>query len=764
MTLCGIVGIVNLGGAPFYAGRDTPVLLSMLNQISHRGPDGEAVYFSNNVALGFRRLSIVDHNEGHQPLLAAEGSHALICNGEIYNHDELAARFCRDVRFANSSDCRVLLPMYQRMGMDHVQHLNGIFAFALLDSRKRKLFLCRDRLGVKPLFYSHCGSTLVFGSELKALLCHPAVPKSFDWPRALSFRREMGSPRSSNLNPSLFRGIRAVPPGGTLEVDLENGSVSEHVYWSPLRGPILDGRDRKWFVEEYRNLLEDAVRKQLMGDVQFGLFLSGGIDSVAIGYLAAQSSQLESFSVLTQSTISNGDAQASHSAARALGLSHHSVLFDWRRADLPPSLWRSIVWHCELPVAGAEQLYKFGLHAFAKQKFPKMKVMLTGSGSDEFNGGYSKSVMNLSRDPSWKAFENVSLRFERNCLLRRAGLQDTYATAQRHGAYLISRDFLASVAEEAAPASPWSTYRDIYLRMLPTYQLWHEDRTSSAHGIEARVPFLDHRLVELTYQVPAKLHEQLFWDKSILRDGLEGELNDAFIRRKKTQFFVGEDERYTRRLLYGILSAHNCELIDEALDGHGCLGSVIDRDALWGLFRAIPDDPEYSDVELVLDIVNMGLLADMPRQASSARSKEGMVLEELNLEHWESWRDSHGRSIVHRTLELNELSIPRFVDGVNLVQWRAGSGSDGQFHIVREGVLEYSFDQSSLAWVGFLLELDGIRTVGELLNRTRLPNAEVWKNLEEAIEYRVLELSVSVGQASTTRSTIGMSLPAPPER
>src|SRR4051812_28414813 len=265
--MCGIAGIVRLDGAAVSPEKDGMALRAQMEQIAHRGPDDEQVHFWANVALGFRRLSIVDPEGGRQPLFNESQTVALICNGEIYNHKDLRSRFVRDHRFRSNSDCEIIPHLYEDMGMSFLGHLNGIFGFALLDKLMKKLYLCRDRLGVKPLYYYRNKDALVFGSEVKAVLASPVVPKEFDWTAALTFRERMHYPHPAHQLTSFFKDIHYLPAGGYLEIDLGTGSVSEHVYWDPMTPDAgLDVRafDRKEYVHRYHELLEDAVRCQLM--------------------------------------------------------------------------------------------------------------------------------------------------------------------------------------------------------------------------------------------------------------------------------------------------------------------------------------------------------------------------------------------------------------------------------------------------------------------------------------------------------------------
>jgi asparagine synthase (glutamine-hydrolysing) len=744
--MCGIVGVVRLDGAHLSYERDGPLLRYLSRQIAHRGPDDEQLHVWENVGLGFRRLSIVDPTGGRQPLFNGDGTVVLICNGEIYNHKDLRSRFARDRRFRTESDCEIVTHLFERMGMAHLEYLNGIFAFALLDTTRHKLYLCRDRLGVKPLFYYRDRDLLVFGSEVKSVLAHPDVPKEFDWAAALTFRTRMHYPYPPHELTSFFQGIHYLPGGRYLEVDLVTGASLERTYWDAPSETVRSGEasDRDAYVRRYRDLLEEAVQLQLMADVKCGVFLSGGIDSVAVAYFASKCEEVHTFSVLSQSTLTNGDARSAHAAAKTFKVPNHMVLYDWRKLDVSPSLWRTILWKVETPIAGAEQFYKYLLHAYARARVPGLKVMLLGSGSDEFNGGYSKAVFNSVEDPSWRTFERIFEQYERESLLQQSGAWNAYASVRVEDEPLICQDFLAELAAVARYETPWMCYRGMYRRTLQMYQLWHEDRTAAANGIEARVPFLDHRLVEFTYEVPTEWHHDLFWDKAILREALQGSLADEFCQRPKTPFFVGEDLRYTRRLLYNLLQADNCSLVEEAIDESPQFAGVVNRNALWQLFKNVPDDPEYANVEVVLDVVNMGLLAGMARAQPAPDGWDGhLPVVEATVDDWSTVEQHFSISLVSRSPVLDRKSVLSFSNGIRVVKGEVGDPrlvDEGEYYILRNNELEFALEPALEPWVRFLRQVNGARTVEEILRAADVSEPDVWKHLEEAIEYDVLNV------------------------
>jgi asparagine synthase (glutamine-hydrolysing) len=744
--MCGIGGFIRLDGKHISSDTDQEILRRMARQMAHRGPDDEQIYTHKNVGLCFRRLAIVDINGGQQPLFNEDRSVVMICNGEIYNHKTLRQSLCPNTRFVSNSDCEIIPHLYDVMGMSFLSQVNGIYAFALVDKKKNKLYLGRDRLGVKPLYYYRNKSTFVFGSEVKTVISHTDVPKIFDWESALTLSARWVYPHQQYGLQSFFKDVHYLPAGHFLEIDLYSGEITTHSYWEC--SPTVDWQknvtaDTKKFVVSYRELLEDAVSMQLMSDVECGVFLSGGIDSVSVAKLASKHTSIQSFSVLSQSTLGNGDAKSAYAAAKALNIENHMVHFDWRSNNIDPQLWRTILWKCETPVADAEQYYKYILHAFAKRKSANLKVMLLGSGSDEFNGGYSRSFFNSVKDPSWELFESSLVDYERKSLLQLGSFWNKYANMQIEGASLISRDFLASVSNIKPYAHPWYGYVDMYRRVLQMYQLWHEDRTSSANGIEARVPFLDHRLVELTYSVPPQLHKELFWNKNILREAMATELPEEFCNRPKVPFFQGDDIKYTRRLMYNLICSKNYELVHEVIETSPNIEMIINKDVLWKAIHNVPNDPQYSNVDPLLDIINMGLLSVMGQDPSKTPDNWSgeLPVSEATIDEWSAWEKINHVSLVKRTNSLENNSIISFVPGIRLMKNVGGDPSlrdRDSYAVFRNNNIEFEIDTRFQQWIDFLTNINGVRSVDQIFDITGATKAEIWKHLEEAIEFNIL--------------------------
>ncbi|WP_214411211.1 asparagine synthase (glutamine-hydrolyzing) [Sphaerisporangium fuscum] len=536
--MCGFAGTV--GGSP-EPGAEVHLLRAMGRLLAARGPDGESLHADDHFRVVFRRLAVNDLTGGHQPFRSPDGRLTVVVNGEIYNHAELARRHVPGDRLRTRSDCEIVLHLFASMGTSAFAELNGMFSIAVWDAWERRLVLARDRLGVKPLYYAELGGRLVFASELRALLVHPDAPRSLDWDAfhdvpGLSFPYQRPAGRAV---PSGVEGVEQVEPGCYVEWR-PGRPVTGTRYWEPA-GPSPDGAgDAAGWIERYAELLADSVRLRLMSDVPVGVFLSGGVDSALVAALAARHNDaLEAFTLVEPSITAAGDPAAARSAARALGLPLHAVRVD---ADALASTiglglptLEHLVWIMDFPVFDPEILFKHELHRYVAATRPDMKVVLLGQGADEFAGGYSR--LGSSTWAEWTRHEAAALRRAR---ARTLGIPAAFAPLV--GARVTD----APPADLPASSPAWQAAR---FGDLAAHNLWHEDRTASASGRESRVPFLDHRLVELLCSVPPALHERLFHDKRIVRLVAERVLPASIAHRPKTPMYATGGRGGSIRLL-----------------------------------------------------------------------------------------------------------------------------------------------------------------------------------------------------------------------
>jgi len=739
--MCGLAGILKKNGD--LGSEIEPILHTMGNQIAYRGPDDEQLFTNGSFGAVFRRLSIVDVAGGRQPLFNEDNSLMLMVNGEIYNHHDLKSRLKESHQFRTQSDCEIILHLYEEKGEDFLNDLNGMFALALWDKNKQRLILARDRLGIKPLYYTDSNQRLLFGSEIKALLAYPDCPREFDWVEALSHQHQRMYP--DDFLPSFFKDINYLPAGSLLIADVPVNNITVKRYWhlTPLSVEEyrLDTRTEQDIIAGYGELLADSVKLRLMADVEVGLFLSGGIDSVSVAALASNHQQLHTFSVLSQSTFQNGDAKAGHLAAQYLNIPNHQILYSWHDNPFTPKHWKALLWLCETPLCNAEHLYKYHLHRYAKHLRPALKVILLGQGSDEFNGGYSVNYVKDYRPDlneeqrNWSAFVNIFGDFEKDALIEK-----TNANLAQYGG-VLRKDFLASCSRQTHYQHPWLYYFNLHLQTLQMYNLWHEDRTAAGNSIENRVPFLDHRLVEYSMKIPPQKYEAMFWDKAILRRAMQEQLPFELSQRPKCPFFHGEDVRYTRRMMFNLLTADDNALIREAFEEENGVGSPFDKMAIEGLINDIPEEPEYSMLESLLPLVNMGLLAKMA-QAPIAQSHADSIgiLPEIKIDNWEEQEDDLALQLAIRRekAELLDRAVA-FMPGVRLLKADQTSEDNVYSYLAVDDKIEYELSEAEIEdWLAVLRRIDGQRSINDILTELNMPASKIRKHLEEALDYGIL--------------------------
>src|SRR5712691_13331017 len=389
--MCGICGIFHPDPRRCVE-RDT--LAEMNSQIVHRGPDDDGFFVEGNVGLAMRRLSIIDIRTGQQPISNEDESLWIVYNGEIYNHRELRSKLeARSHYYRTKSDTETIIHLYEEYGRDCVQHLRGMFAFAIWDTKQKRLFIARDRLGIKPLYYRMSADTFLFGSEIKVLLAHPEVRPEFNragLPEYLAFGYLSGAG-------TFYNGIRKLMPGHWLEVN-EAGELRIEQYWD--LEPVADepAKDESYYVNSYRELLEGAVNSHMMSDVPLGVFLSGGLDSSGVAALMTKlrGEPVETFSVGYKED-AYSELPYARTVAKHIDSIHHEVFVGCQDFfDALPQL----IWHEDEPIVWPSSVSLYFVAQLARKR---VKVVLTGEGSDETLAGYSRYAFTLKNT----AFDRV---------------------------------------------------------------------------------------------------------------------------------------------------------------------------------------------------------------------------------------------------------------------------------------------------------------------------------------------------------------------
>jgi asparagine synthase (glutamine-hydrolysing) len=565
--MCGIASIVDVTGRPV----DGALLRSMTAVIGHRGPDGDGIVCRGSAGLGHRRLAIIDLVTGDQPMVSDDGLIRITFNGEIYNFRELRRDLeARGAKFRTESDTEVILRAYEAHGPECVQRLRGMFAFAILDERARRLVLARDRAGIKPLVYAWDGRRLLFASEIKAILEDPSVRRDLDLDALgeyLTFHY-VPAPRT------IFTAVRKLPPASTLVLSLDGGEPVVSRYWSLRFVPDVTVTEREW-VERLRAELTDAVRCHMISDVPIGAFLSGGMDSSTVVALMAQASgaPIRTFSIGFDEADFD-ELRFARQVATRYGTDHYELVVKPNALEVLPKL----AWHFDEPFADSSAIPTYYVSKITREH---VTVALSGDGGDENFAGYRRYARALALH---ERFDRGAGRLTRPLLklasellpvgapgqalagMLGAGPLERYfrlVTYQRRETLrrLLSDDVAARVGSASSPAlfarlasegdtaDYVSTLQHIDLATyLPGDILAKVDAMSMAVSLESRVPLLDHRLMEFLATVPSTFKLRNGSGKYLLQRAMAQDLPGEILTRRKMGFGVPLGAWFRREL------------------------------------------------------------------------------------------------------------------------------------------------------------------------------------------------------------------------
>ncbi len=555
--MCGIHGLVAVD-RPY---QFTAEWLDQMAAVTkHRGPDDTGAFVEENVAIGMTRLSVIDLAGGHQPISSHDGQIVLVCNGEIYNYRELRAKLSSKYQFKTNSDVEVIIYLYLEYGEKCLDHLNGMFAFALWDRQKQHLFLARDRLGVKPLYYCIHQGYLAFSTEIKAILALPGISKTLE-PRALEQYLALGYVPTPL---TMFTGIKKLPVASYLIVGAN--TVVEQCYWTPNFNQNIERTEKQW-VSAIRTQLEQSIEMQMVSDVPIGAFLSGGVDSSAVVALMSRHSKgpVKTYAI----GFDTGDAGAfynelpyARAVAKQFGTEHQEILVKPDVVSLLPKL----LWHLDEPVADSAFITTYLVSQFARKE---VTVILSGVGGDELFGGYRRYLGEhyLERYQQIpKLLRNKVIRPLAALLPsdRHSGLLNTFrlgkafiqsaelAPAARYQNYMQvfnsgkrqqllslnqSTDWISATYQgSAATESLWRMFDTDRQTQLADDLLMLTDKMTMATSLECRVPFLDHQMVELAVQIPQHLVMKNGRLKHLLKESMSDLLSAEILDRKKRGF------------------------------------------------------------------------------------------------------------------------------------------------------------------------------------------------------------------------------------
>jgi len=571
----------------------------MTDAIAHRGPDGEGWWVEGAIALGHRRLAVIDPSPaGHQPMMSPDGRYVMSYNGEVYNFQHLRVELeARGHRFHSATDSEVVLNGFAQWGIDVVERLNGMFAIAIWDRRERVLWLARDRYGIKPLYLHRAGDSLMFGSEVKSFRPHPEYRFEVDTDGLI----EYFTFQNFFAERTLYRNVRQIPAGHWVKVTADGG-VSERQYWDFS----FEEREIPWEEarEEVGRLFHQAVSRQLVSDVPLGVYLSGGIDSGSIATVAAaQISGMPSFTVGFDLRSASGVELSFDERANAeylsylAGTEHYEMVL--KAGDMERSM-ASLVWHLEEPRVG--QSYPNYYASRLASKF--VKVILAGVGGDELFGGYPWRYYRTAASETFDEYVNEYYRYWQRLIPNRK-LWKVFAPIADRSGHIWTEDIFRWVFKNP-PVGRLAANDHVNLSLyLEAKTFMHgllvvEDKLSMAHGLETRLPFLDNDLVDFVQHLPVRYKLREVYRSTQFDENLPGRKPDTYFQRTR------DGKLLLREVLNGILPREFLEAKKQgfsAPDASWFKGESIDyvRDRLFNPSARLYDFMDPVSVRELLD-------------------------------------------------------------------------------------------------------------------------------------------------------------------
>ncbi len=619
--MCGIVSLYNKRKQPVHH----DVIAKMATIITHRGPDDDGFHLDENIALGFRRLSIIDVSGGHQPLFNETRDVWIIGNGEIYNYKELQ-NWLKDLghQFQTDSDIETILHLYEEVGFDAVKKLRGMFGFTIWDSRRKLMFGARDHFGIKPLYYTETPDSIGVASEIKSLLEMPGVKREVNRTGLYHYLTFQYVPDPETM----YAGIYRIPPAHYFVI--QNDQLSLTRYWDVAFAPD-ESKPFSYFVEGTRNILLDSVDKHRMSEVPRGAFLSSGVDSSSIVGMLRTFEPVKTFSVGSDIP-GYSELEYARRTAKYLGTEHHELVISAERymAELP-----RLVWHQDEPVADPSAILLYFVSELASQH---VTVVLSGEGADEFFGGYKiyrepQSLRMFSHLPGWargsirsiaeklpdtvkgknfliRGSKTVEERFFGNALIFSEELKENVVTDDilRSADYQSPREITRKIYEQAKGYDDVTKmqYLDIHTWLRGNI-LMKADKMTMANSLELRVPFIDPKVFEFAATIPTKYKIANGTTKHVLREAMAEFLPPEIKTRPKLGFPVptrywlqNHFYKWAKELIFDakvddlINKAYVLYMLDEHREGHGDYSRKIWTVLIFMLWHQIFIEQKYS--------------------------------------------------------------------------------------------------------------------------------------------------------------------------
>ena len=660
-------------------------------------PFNHATVFQNKVLhlMGDLRQSLMPNGS------------ALYCCGEFYGANAIL-----DAQ-------KQLEQLHQRVALLGLNaaaaELNGRFMLCYLDASLQKAQVLTDQIGIQQVFYHAGQGFFLFASEIKFLLQHPRCPKTIDWKNALRRSIPFEVLDGEKNYHAWFKDIFLLEEATELSIDLNTGDSNKRAYWNPYEGGHEglthqngDERRTQQVMDEYIELLEDAVRIRIQDRETAFSFLSGGLDSSILCAMAARIKPTETFSIITQTTLLEETTQLCDQLANDLHFGNTQFVVPYHRLASDMELWKKRVWRAESPFAHTDSMTKTLLHDAIRRHHPDIPYTLTGTGSDQLNGGLARWIVEDAdtHEESWKNMIGKVSEAE----LRHHLPERLHALWGAHR--FLQHDFVESISGQSVERNPMLYYIKSNVHINQFVLLWDENRAAYSHRHSARYPFLDHRFLPFLANIPERLHGELFYDKQILRIPAARYLPDYILNKPKAPANVG---MYDRRLAFynSLINPRKLDLLEEALGPLHEPHPVIDKMALVAELERLGQQPDYKAWQYLLNVLNLGLLEKLHLQDEASMCYEDEIQQVMEtVTTINPTTTNRLRQQMDIVPEEALLRRPiQFADGCSLVT----EHPSGKVYLNKNEILVYEIDEEDPAWRSFLFAIDNKRSTMQLL-------------------------------------------------
>lgn len=660
------------------------------------------------------------------------GDNELFFSGEIYNEEELL-KYLPSQTPSTTNLAELTLKLIIKDGLDALIKFNGAFNIIWINTKKKSFKLINDQLSIRQLFYFNHHDFILFSTELKFLFAHPQCPKEIDWHSAL--KRPIPF-LILNHNPdqnAWFKNIYKMK--GAEVIHCENTrDLQHHIYWDPFTNSEHNSQcydSCQEYEDAYMSILEDAVRIRCKERDEVCTMLSGGLDSSIITAIAADQKPLHSYSIVTQATFQEKSTHLCQQLAKDFSLQHRQVVYSFDDLMADFNLWQKRVWHSESPVVHKDAIGKTLLHAAIEQVDPHLRHVLTGTGSDQLNGGLVRWLNQDKSGDENKDWEQIINVLREEDIKRFISQNDTALWSSND---LLSEEFIMSHDQSQPKIHPWHQYLRSCLAGNQFALIWDENRAAYSQNHNVRYPFMDHRFLPLVLNAPQELHQQLFFDKRILRNPSSRYLNTLITDQPKSP---GHGRKKDLRIQWytSFIQHHKSFILNDLFESSG-ISQIIDNEKVARQIDNLLIQPDIISWEYVMNIINLAILALLPDQTESTIEYESELLKHVDI--ITSTNENTNNKIQ------NFLNIPSEADLLNKPLSLAPNCTISRDllnktdYIVIDGTQEYELDNAYPHWKTFLTSLDGKRSALEICESFNLDLASFRGFLDLCFEEEII--------------------------